>query len=622
MPTDLWTVTDLFAGAGGSSTGMVDLPGVEIRIAANHWKLAIAVHHQNHPNTDHAAVDLHEEDPRYFPRTDMLWASPECTKWSQANGTPLPAIEEGLFEDPLSDEATRRSRLLMFDVLRFAEHHRYRVMIVENVVDIATQAKYRLAWYTWRQELAKLGYRFRVVSLNSMHAQTFGTPAPQSRDRIYIACWLDGSPAPDFERILRPRAYCPRCDETVESRQAWKPGKTVGRYRQSYVYVHGACGTVVEPGWLPAAAAIDWTIPGERIGDRPLKDFYDKKGTYLGRGHLSPKTEARIAAGIARYWSPFHLEASGNQYDAADPRHRHHGDPDAYYRAWPTDEVLRTLHTTESKALAVPVEGRDGKQAQPMGWPLRTQTTRLETGLLTGGAPFIAELRGGSSDARTVTDPAATFCASGNHHGLVTPSDGTWNEDAVPAGEVLRTLTTRDAYALVTPYYGTARHARPVDEPIGTLTTVDRYALVHRNNSGGPEMTTPVTEYLRTLTTAGHQAVIQTGPRGGRPKVSPADLKAAEAMVPDCLFRMFRPDEVAAGMAFPDDYDWDVRDHSGKRPSNRDLVKMTGNAVTPPSSRDMVGCVLEAFGHDLAHLTDRGDHIDRAGGRVSVRTAA
>lgn len=71
--------------------------------------------------------------------------SPECTKWSPANGSKLPSIEEGLFEDPLSDEASQRSRLLMFDVLRFAECHRYRYMIVENVVDIATREKYRTA---------------------------------------------------------------------------------------------------------------------------------------------------------------------------------------------------------------------------------------------------------------------------------------------------------------------------------------------------------------------------------------------------------------------------------------------------------------------------------------------
>jgi DNA (cytosine-5)-methyltransferase 1 len=571
------TLTDLFCGAGGSSSGAVQVPGVTVRIAANHWDLAVAVHNLNHPDTDHSTADLHKEDPRFFPRTDLLWASPECTKWSQANGKALPAIEEGLFEDPLSDEAAQRSRLLMFDVLKFAEHHRYQVMIVENVVDVATQPKYRLAWQVWRQDLMKLGYRFRVVSLNSMHAQAFGAPAPQSRDRIYVVCWLDGTPAPDLEQILRPRAYCSRCAEMVESRQAWKPGKTVGRYRQTYVYVHAACGTVVEPGYLPAAAAIDWTVPGERIGDR-----------------LKPKTRARIAAGIARYWGPFHLEANGNQYDAADPNHPRYGDPDGYYRAWAADDVLRTLHTTESKALAVPVEGRDGKEAHPMRVPLRTQTTRLETAVVT---PFVAELRGGGSDARTVLEPAATFCASGNHHGLVTPSGGSWNDDARPTSQALRTLTTRDAYALVSPYFGTAEYAKPVAEPMGTLTTVDRYALVHRNNTGGAEMTTPVTEYLRTLTTAGHQSLIQAGPRGSRPKVTPGDLKQAEAMVPECLFRMFSPSEVAAGMAFPTDYAWNVLDAKGKTPSKRDLVKMAGNAVTPPAARDLIAAVAASLGY-------------------------
>src|SRR5207253_7800009 len=102
------------------------------------------------------------------------------------------------------------------------------------------------------------------------------------------------------------------CDVVVESQQSWKNGRTVGRYRQQYVYVHGACGTVVEPGWLPASTAIDWTLPGQRIGDRAKP--------------LAEKTRRRIAAGIARYWRPIHLEASGHTYDAADPKPRAHGD--------------------------------------------------------------------------------------------------------------------------------------------------------------------------------------------------------------------------------------------------------------------------------------------------------
>lgn len=564
------TVTDLFAGAGGSSTGASLIPGVKIRYAANHWKLAIAVHNANHPDTDHAAVDLHKEDPRFFARTDILWASPECTKWSQASGKQRPAIEEGLFEDPLSDEAASRSRLLMFDVLRFMEHHRYSYAIIENVVDIAVSTKYANAWLVWRQKLTALGYKFRVVSLNSMHAQAHGAPAPQSRDRVYIVCWLDGQREPDIDRILRPKAWCEKCEQTVEANQAWKNGSTVGKYRQQYVYVHGACGTKVEPGYLPAAAAIDWSIQGERIGDR-------KKA-------LTEKTLARVAAGIARYWSP----------------------------------------------LAVPVEGRDGKEATSLDLPMRTQTTRAETALAynpfildrrgeyrvrelhdplstitandttkallsQGRLPFVAELRGGGSDARAISDPAATFTASGNHHALVTPAGGTWNDAAFSSQQTLPTLTTRDAYALVAPYYpsGSGLTAKPASEPLGALTTVDRYALVHRNNGGGAEMTTPAHEYMRTLTTAGHQSLIQAGPRGGRPPVTPADLAAARAMVEDCYFRMFQPHEVAAGMAFPDTYDW--HPDKTKKVSNRDLVKMAGNAVTPPAARDLMAVVVEAL---------------------------
>lgn len=409
------TLTDLFAGAGGSSTGATQVPGMQVRMAANHWKLVTDIHAANHPNTDHAVVDLHQERPSFFPKTDMLWASPECTKWSQANGAKLPAIEEGLFEDPLSDDAKNRSRLLMFDVLRFIEYHRYRLVIVENVVDIATQAKYRTAWTVWRQELRALGYQFRVVSLNSMHAQAFGAPAPQSRDRIYIVAWPEGHRAPDLDRILRPRAYCPRCDVVAESVQSFKRGREVGRYRQAYVYCCSACGGIVEPGWLPAAAAIDWSIPAERIGDR-----------------LKPKTRARIATGIARYWGPLATTAAGGIHDA----------------------------------------------------------------------------------------------------------------------------------------------------------------LIHRHNGGGAEMTTLAAEYLRTLTTGGNVSLLQ---QPGKRRITTADLRAAEEMVPEVLFRMFRPHEVAAGMAFPADYKWQPVDRL-KPVSNRDLVKAAGNAVTPPAARDLIAAAVESLG--------------------------
>ena len=530
------TMTDFFCGAGGSSTGAIAVPGVEVKVAANHWKLAVDVHNANHQDAMHVQADISEYDPRLIPRTDIAWLSPSCTNHSIAQGKSRREIDAApdLFGEVLPDAAAERSRSTMWDVVRYSEYHRYRAVIVENVLEVMKWEPYR----AWLLAMDSLGYSHEILSINSMHAQHSGLPAPQSRDRFYAVFWRKGDRAPDLDAIQRPQAWCPRCERVVESRKSWKNGRTAGRYRAQYVFVCGTarCGTLVEPGWLPAASAIDWTIPGQRIGDRAKP--------------LAEKTRARIAAGIARYWRdpfvmdnnpansgramhepmptmttattkylgmPLHLEAAGNTYDAANPRHPRHGDPNSYYRVWPTDDVFRTLHAAESKALAIPVEGREGKQAQPMTAPMRTQTTRLETAVVT---PFVAELRGGGSDARTVTDPLATVTASGNHHGLV-----------------MRNNTAR-------------------------------------GDQG--QMSTPVREVMRTVTTAGHQSLI-----------TPGDIEAAKAQVDDCYFRMIEPSEAAAAMAFPSTYEW-----SGNR---RERTRLAGNAVTPPAARDIVGAVAAAL---------------------------
>lgn len=550
------TLADFFCGAGGSSTGAIQVPNVSVKVAANHWQLAIDTHNTNHQQTDHICADLSQFDPRYFPRTDLGWFSPECTWHTIARGG-KPDLGPDLFGDGLPPEAAIRSRATMWDVVRFSEHHRYRAVIVENVYEITRWPPF----HAWLAAMQALGYRHRTVSLNSMHAQAFGPPAPQSRDRVYVVFWRSGDTAPDLDKILRPKAWCGRCDAVVESRQAWKPGRTVGRYRSQYGYACHLCGDAVQPGWLPAASIIDWSLLGERIGDRtkPLAD----------------KTRVRIAAGIARYWGPLHLEAAGNTYDAADPKHPQHGNPNSYYRAWSMEDPLRTLHTIESKALAVPVEGRDGKAAKPLDEALRTQTTRAETGLAflldrrfeyrarslddplstitatdTSKAlvtPFVAELRGGGSTARSTDDPLATVCAGSNHH------------------------------ALITSYYGNSDSAQPVTEPVGTVTTVDRHALIMRNNTGGAEMITPAGEPVRTITTTGHQSLLTAD-----------NIAKAAAQVDDVRFRMLEPDECKRAMAFPAEYIM-----LGNR---REQVRLAGNAVTPPAARDLIAAVVEALG--------------------------
>lgn len=306
-------------------------------------------------------ADISQYDPRLAPRTPFAWFSPSCTHHTDAQGKSRREIDAqpDLFGEVVPDELAERSRATMWDVVRYSEFHRYPVVMVENVLEVTRWVLYR----AWLLAMDALGYEHVTLSINSMHAQAFGAPAPQSRDRVYWLFWRKGNRAPDVERIQRPQAFCPACDRTVEARKSWKNGRSVGRYRQQYVFTcsTAGCGRLVEPWWVPAYTAIDWTNRGERIGDR-------KRG-------LSDSARGRIAAGIARHWHPIHLEVAGNTYDAASPKHPGYGNPNSFYRAWSVTEPMRTLHTTASKALAVPPQGLDGKGAEPWTDPTSRRTT-------------------------------------------------------------------------------------------------------------------------------------------------------------------------------------------------------------------------------------------------------
>lgn len=400
------TLMDWFCGAGGSSQGAALVPGVTVTRAANHWETAIASHAANFPAADHYRGDIRTAPVERWPVADLFWASPECPKWSRARGKrrDFHNTRQGeIFTPPGRERRAEdeRSRALMEEVPLYLEGvaargGRVLAGVVENVIDCRAWDE----WNAWLTRLHLLGYATRTIAFNSMHARPVRTlPAPQSRDRLYVAYWHRSlGRRPDFDKWLRPEAWCPGCDELVTAMQAFKrPGNDMGRYRQQYLYrcPRVTCrNAVVEPAVLPAAAAIDWTLPGQRIGDRAEP--------------LAEATMARITAGIARYWAPVLTPAGGTWREHASP----------------VDAPMPTRTTRENDGLAVPpallvpVEGRDGKHAFPATGPARTQTARNETGLAL--PPFIAELRGGHSDARPVADALATVTASGNHHGLVT----------------------------------------------------------------------------------------------------------------------------------------------------------------------------------------------------------
>ncbi|MFE2997952.1 DNA cytosine methyltransferase [Nocardia sp. NPDC059246] len=390
------TITDLFCGAGGSTTGLSYVPGMSVRVASNHWPLAIDSHGANHPHTDHVCADISQIDPRRFPKTDILWGSPECTHHSQASGKKR---NHGSNPDEngevLPDDAAERSRATMWDIPRFAERHEYRAIITENVVDAAKWVMFP----AWLNAMDLLGYNHQIVYLNSMHAGAYGEPAPQSRDRMYVIFHRKGDLAPDVEKWTRPNAWCSGCGTIVAAVQSWKkPDQRWGRYKAQYVYQcpNAQCRAVVEPAWLPAASAIDWTIPAERIGDRKLKEFKDKKTGQVTLSPLAPKTMQRIREGVEKFYGVPQLVPAGGTWHS---------------NSYPVTDPMRTRLTREMEGLLVPVEGRDGKQAQSASSPLRTQTARNETGL------FVVPLRNHNT-AKPITDPFDTFAAAGNHHGV------------------------------------------------------------------------------------------------------------------------------------------------------------------------------------------------------------
>ncbi len=223
MKSSFLSVTDLFCGAGGSSLGMHHASDeVEITLALNHWRLAIESHNTNFPDTAHDCVDVSSTDPRRYRSTDVLWASPSCTNHSLAKGQKrrMDAQME-LFGKPIIDESAERSRATMFDVPRFAEYHDYRVIIVENVVDVRHWRLYD----AWLSAMDALGYDHKEVYFNSMFAHLHPASvraihdfAPQSRDRIYIVFWKRGHPAPDLE--FRPLGRCDHCERDVDTEQA------------------------------------------------------------------------------------------------------------------------------------------------------------------------------------------------------------------------------------------------------------------------------------------------------------------------------------------------------------------------------------------------------------------
>lgn len=421
------TATDQFCGAGGSSQG-ARKAGVEVKIALNHWKLAIETHNSNFPDTLHDCTDISACDPRRYPSTNILITSPECTTHSPAGGNRHKTVKAtlDLFEKGVIDPSTERSRATMWDVCRFAEYHNYEIVVVENVVEARTQW---VLFEVWLQAMHRLGYDHKCLYLNSMHFW----PTPQSRDRMYVVFWKKGNKAPDLEH--RPLGFCPSCGKDVHAIQTWKnPAKKFGKYKFQYVYSCPLHGTVVEPYYYAAFNAIDWSDLGQRIGDR--------------KKELSPNTLKRIQWGLDRYgMDPMLIQT--RQTSGLNGRVKS-----------VVSDPIGTQCAELSHSLATPfiIKGEHSSlpgYAKQVTDAFMTQTVRQTSALVSIGVPLVVQNKG-----QSMSKPAT---------------------DAMPVQttNINNGIVTHEAWNSFLQYYYGSHQASKLTDPIGTVNTRDRSYLVN-----------------------------------------------------------------------------------------------------------------------------------------------
>lgn len=493
------TYTDVFCGAGGSSIGLTEA-GLRLVLAANHWDRAIETHSANFPDAEHLCADVSNYDMRRLPSTDVAWFSPECTWHSPAGGRKRLRAQLDMFEEYVPTDGGIRSRATMLDVIRATEVHRYKIVIVENVVEAASWSLFD--W--WLAGMVELGYSAQIVCVSAAHIGSETNPhAPQWRDRMYVVFNRNGIPQPDVRP--RPAAWCPECDLMVAAVQSWKKPerRKVGKYGPQYLYrcPRRECNhSVVEPFVAPAAAAIDWTDLGQRIGDR--------------KRPLVEATMRRIRAGLELFAQPTVVAHHGNTWEAPGS---------SYVRAWPAYESpLFTRSGTPGDGIASPPfmtsvnhGGDDGRSYPVDSRPLPSRTVKIGDGVVVPGS-FITMSRRNGRPMPAGEEPLAAMTAGGNHHGLTVPG------------------------AFIQKHHGGLDYARiehmtkDVGEPLPGVVAKPNLSLVIPYRRGSAKTTA---EPLHTVATR-----------------ESAALCSIDIDVNDCHFRMLKPREHLRAQRFPDSY--------------------------------------------------------------------
>jgi DNA (cytosine-5)-methyltransferase 1 len=436
---------DLFCGAGGTSTGLVNaaierglVPSRDMSlVAVNHWARAVETHTKNHPWAKHMCADLNGMDPRHAVPggyLDLLVASPECTHHSLAKGG-----------TPVSEQ----SRASGFHVTHWLSLLNVRNLLIENV-------KEYIDWGPTRQK--------RDKKTGKLMFTEDGKP------------WLEADPAHKGETFQAFVQTIKSLGYEVEYRvlNAADYGEATCRYRMFLQATKDGPITWPVPThvgkWRPAREIIDWTIPGTPIHERkrPLKE----------------NTLKRIEAGLRKFGG----EAFICCLRGTDPSQFSSG-------AQLLDKPLTTVSAGGiHHAVCEPfvIGQQSGAAPRSVNEPL---PTIAGAGAIALCEPFIVQIaHQGGDRVRSIEEPLPTIPAG--HRGelalcepFVIPMEHGGRQPPRSIEHPLPTISTAKggAFGLVEPfivkYYGTAK-ATSVDEPLDAVTTKGRFALVEPGQMG------------------------------------------------------------------------------------------------------------------------------------------
>ncbi len=420
---------DLFAGGGGTSTGLVlasrEMSKKVSLVAINHNREAIATHMLNFPWAWHLLSEVQTIDPgEIVPdgHIDVLAASPSCTFFSRARGgKPIRP------QDRISPWFVGKW-IAKLDIPR---------ILIENVPEIVNwgplypnghenegrpvpERKGEYFRY-WRRMFEKLGYAFDYRILN---AADYGDPT--TRKRFFAIARNDDIPI------------------------SWPAP------------MYNSTGTDGLKKWRAAKDIINWYIPGKSIFDR--------------KKPLASNTLKRIFVGMEKFSSP---ELMPFIINLAHTMLK----PESAIRD--INSPLPTVATEKGDAFSLVqsfilrVEGIfRGNIPKDINDPLGAITQRGYGGLV---EPFLLSQASGGAPRET-NKPVMTIPTAGNHQliqAFLVENKGRSNVANISAP--LPVVTTVPYHGVVKPflveYYGKGG-AVGIEDPVPTVTTKQRFALV------------------------------------------------------------------------------------------------------------------------------------------------